>query len=113
MSMLPAATSLGVHADSLVDKVGGPSGLTRSSSVSKWRNYTFLNSVRWSPSLPSYMQILLLTRLKALSDEKVVKSSNGPIGSTTHPRCERVTSTRQKGDDPKTDPMTKGSDSDR
>ena len=99
------------HADSLVDKVGGPSGLTRSSSVSKWRNDAFLHSVRCSPSLPRYMQVLLSTRSKALSDEKV-KSSNGPIGWTTHPRCKRVTWTRQKGDDPKTDPMTKGADSD-
>ena len=29
-----------------------------------------------------------------------------------HPRCKRVTSTRQKGDDPRTDPMREGAHSD-
>ena len=42
------------------------------------------------------MQILLSTRLKALSYEKVVKSSNGPVGWSTHPRCTRVASKERR-----------------
>ena len=151
------------------------------SATKKWRRRIFLHSVRRSPSLLRYMQIISLSQLMykftlALVANKLAlanllcedscaelmdlrspivvrrqlcwaggevqslvanglefatflcedscaglmnkPSLHSPLAANglefaraLHPRCKTVTSTRQKGDDPKTDQMTKGADS--